>query len=880
MTDQTVISPLSQQISPIIDGINTGIYGVDESGYCTFINREALRLLGYSKDDCIGQDMHVLIHQKQNNGDLYPRELCAICSHQKNTQASQGNNEIFRNSFGDSFFVSYSSEAIIDDGIFKGYVISFSDITDQKVKELEFAALEQQYKYLFDNNPAPMFIWDFETLEILDCNEEAAIKYGYTREEFLKLTLRDVRPQEDIDMINAATLNEESYGRIHKKVWRHFKKNGEIIFAEVTGHLIEFNHKRASLVIVNDVTDRYKTENELRESEEKLRTATSIARLGYWRVNVDSSGRYWSDELYKIWGVSKEKFKVNYQSFLNIIHPEDLPKFEAEQQISFAHKSDTDFEYRIILPNGSFKWLREIGKAVKGPDGNPMAFHGTVQDITAQKLMSLSLEEAKQRYDFVSKATSDVIWDWDLEKETLFWGAGYEAVFGYNLAGISGKINSWTDYLHPEDKETIINGIYSVIKSAETNWKAEYRFLKVDGTYAYVVDRGFVIRDEKGRAIRMVGAMHDITLRKQEEHRLKLLESVVTHTNDAVLITEAEPFDQPGPRIVYVNDAFTRMTGYSAEEVLGKTPRILQGPKSDKAELKRLSNAIRNWEPCEITTINYKKNGEEFWIKFSVNPVADEKGWYTHWVAVERDVTEAKKAEEELKLFADELFNRNKELHQFGYVISHNLRSPVANIMGIADLLEMDKHDPETVEICTSSLKSAVNSLDTVIKDLSKILSLTDGSVKLIKESIEFDELIGNIIQDISSIIDYTGARINVSTGSLVLYSHKAYLYSIFYNLLTNAIKYKSESTPDISISATASDERAVIKIADNGIGINLKKHGEDIFKPYKRFETSVEGKGLGLFLVKSHVEALNGTLLIESEFGVGTTFTIILPMK
>lgn len=124
-----------------------------------------------------------------------------------------------------------------------------------------------------------------------------------------------------------------------------------------------------------------------------------------------------------------------------------------------------------------------------------------------------------------------------------------------------------------------------------------------------------------------------------------LLESVVTHTTDAVMITEAEPLGEPGPRIIYVNQAFTDMTGYSAEEVIGKTPRLLQGPKSDYQALERLGQTLRKWEPGEVETINYKKNGEPFWIHFHVIPVADETGWYTHWIAIERDVTERKNRE-------------------------------------------------------------------------------------------------------------------------------------------------------------------------------------------------------------------------------------------
>nr|MBC7614359.1 PAS domain S-box protein [Pseudopedobacter sp.] len=153
--------------------------------------------------------------------------------------------------------------------------------------------------------------------------------------------------------------------------------------------------------------------------------------------------------------------------------------------------------------------------------------------------------------------------------------------------------------------------------------------------------------------------MRDITKQKKEEHHLKLLESVITNTTDAVMITEAEPFDLPGPQILYVNEAFTKMTGYTSEEVIGKTPRILQGPKTNKEELKRLDKCLRSWSLCEATLINYKKNGEQFWNNFSLNPVTDEKGSYTHWIAIEREVTQHKNEEREKVLLAEtsKIFN-------------------------------------------------------------------------------------------------------------------------------------------------------------------------------------------------------------------------------
>jgi len=141
----------------------------------------------------------------------------------------------------------------------------------------------------------------------------------------------------------------------------------------------------------------------------------------------------------------------------------------------------------------------------------------------------------------------------------------------------------------------------------------------------------------------MAGADDDVKRRKL---RLRLLESVVVTAHDAVLITEAEPFTLPGPRIIYVNEAFTRMTGYSADEVLGRTPRMLQGPGTDSETKRRLGEALRRWEICEAELLNYRKDGSQFWVELCVVPVADETGWFTHWVSVQRDVTQRKQSEE------------------------------------------------------------------------------------------------------------------------------------------------------------------------------------------------------------------------------------------
>ena len=272
------------------------------------------------------------------------------------------------------------------------------------------------------------------------------------------------------------------------------------------------------------------------------------------------------------------------------------------------------------------------------------------------KNISASLEESIIRYEYVNKATSEAIWDWDIITGKVYYGEGINKLFGHDIHKFSNNINIWGENIHPEDHQRIFNEIHEAIDGAANNWSGEYRYLKSDGSYAIVKDQSFIVRDEFGYAIRMVGAMKDVSSQKEEETHLKLLESVITNTNDSVMITEANP----DHKIIYVNEAFSRMTGYTAEEVIGKTPKMFQGPNTDRTILENMKASISNWQTFEATLINYKKNGEEFWLNLSITPIENEKGEYTHWISIERDVTLIKRAEEDLtnqKKFTEDILN-------------------------------------------------------------------------------------------------------------------------------------------------------------------------------------------------------------------------------
>ncbi|MFK8183881.1 MAG: PAS domain S-box protein [Phormidesmis sp.] len=270
----------------------------------------------------------------------------------------------------------------------------------------------------------------------------------------------------------------------------------------------------------------------------------------------------------------------------------------------------------------------------------------------------------------------------DLEGNVKIWNPAAERMFGWREEDV-------LDLPSPVSLETPWEDCASLqtcVLEGQTYTRVEMRRQHKDGTEIDLICSAAPLNDTAGNISGMVAVIVDISEQKKRAQELRLLQSVVVNTNDAVIITEAEPFEQPGPRILYVNDAFTHITGYEPEEVLGRTPRILQGPKTDRAELDRVRSALSKWESVTVEVINYRKDGSEFWNEFSLVPVADATGWYTHWIAVQRDTTSRKQTEQAL-------LQREK-----------NFRTLIENALDIIMILALDG----TIHYISPSVKNVL----------------------------------------------------------------------------------------------------------------------------------------------------------------------------
>lgn len=487
------------------------------------------------------------------------------------------------------------------------------------------------------------------------------------------------------------------------------------------------------------------------------------------------------------------------------------------------------------------------------------------------------LYKSNERYDIVAKATSDTIWDWNVKTGEFTFNKGIQGVFGYKKEEVGDTIDWWFSKIHHEDSLKVSVNVHSYVEQKIEKWDDNYRFLCADGTYKYIFDRGFLVTDSEGNVTRIIGAMQDITKLKKEEERLKLLETVITQTKDAVIITEANENSRGIPRILYVNPAFTKITGYKSKEVIGKAPNVFMNKNSLKNDFRKVSQALKKKEEFTFESLNINKNKDEYWANITMIPITNKDEEHSHWISIQRDISDEKQREKEREQLISELTQNNKDLKQFSYITSHNLRAPLSNLTGLLNLIEDIPIDNIELKEIINGFSKSTALLNETINDLVKVIIIKD-SHSIEKENILIKDVFENVFNQLSFLISIKKPIIKMSFEKAeTLTINKSYFESILLNLMTNSLKYSDDNRKlKISISSKTSGGNTIIYFKDNGIGIDLVRNKDKIFGLYQRFHDYADSKGLGLYLVKSQVESMNGTISVESEVGVGTSFKII----
>jgi PAS domain S-box-containing protein len=401
----------------------------------------------------------------------------------------------------------------------------------------------------------------------------------------------------------------------------------------------------------------------------------------------------------------------------------------------------------------------------------------------------------------------------------------------------------------------------------------EWRHIRYDGTPfdAEVSLNRLDLNDE----VQIQAIVRDVSERKKTENENKRLALVANTTTNMVIITNGEG------KIEWVNPAFTRTTGYTTQEVIGKTPgSFLQGPESDPKAIAFMHKKLlkgKGFKDVEI--INYTKDGKPYWVSIEVQPIHDRTGKVVQFVAIQSDISERKAHQQALLDRNEELSKLNAELDRFVYSASHDLRAPIASLLGLIEVAKMEE-DKGNIEILLDMQRKTLQRLDHFIKDIVD----HSRNTRLLVESelINFESIINNSFEHFQFMdnADKIKKIISVELEG-PFYTSPSRLEIILNNLISNALKYADFRKSDsyIEVHVKANSKMATLRVKDNGEGIPEESIPK-IFDMFYRASASGMGSGLGLYIVKEALQKIEGIISVTSKYGEGTEFVIEIPNK
>ena len=406
-------------------------------------------------------------------------------------------------------------------------------------------------------------------------------------------------------------------------------------------------------------------------------------------------------------------------------------------------------------------------------------------------------------------------------------------------------------------------------------WKGELRNKAKDGT-SYWVDTTIVpFLNHEGKPYQYVAIRSDITERKKgEEELLKKIKEISDYKyalDEASIIAIT---NQKGI-ITHVNDNFCAISKYSREELIGEDHRIINSSFHSKEFIKELWSTIAKGKVWKGELRNKAKDGTWYWVDTTIVPFLNQEGKPYQYVAIRSDITERKKGEELIKHMLTTTEYQNKQLVDFCNIVSHNLRAPLVNISMLLNFLEESQDEEDRIELL-NRIKPVVTHLNEIFNELVESLQVRqDSEIQCI--NIDLKDCMEKILISFDAQIRAFNATIVMDFNSVpVLYYPTKYIDSILTNLISNAIKYKS---PDrnliVEIKTINIDKHIILSVKDNGLGIDLERHKDSIFKIRKVFHAHPDAKGFGLFMTKTQVDAMGGEIWVESTPEVGSTFFI-----
>lgn len=780
--------------------------------------------------------------------------------------------------------------------------------------KLQGSTREALTRFALDSSVAAMFTVNKAGC-FIDVNTSACRNLGYTREELLQLSVPDISPSVTNEDWPARWAYMKDQGATVLRQ-EHRRKDGRVFPVEVTTTFFHYRGQEMVCAFVYDITERLRAEEALLESEQFNRTLFEQSPIGQSLARMDGTLVYINHSFARILGRPKDQILGStFWSFTpERFHPEG--QHAMEQLAVLGRFPAYDKEY--IHGNGHLVPVRVSGCLIN-QNGRSLVL-ANVQDITEEKrakkleveaqatlerkvkertqelshavdMLSnevavrrqteVELAEAKERLHSVISSNPMLIYTCHIDDDvysTTFMSENCMSISGYPAERFIADPGFWIDHVHPDDRESVLLQMEELVNHGGGD--LEYRFLHGDGRYRLIKDTARIALDEHGKPSELVGCWHDMTRQREAEQQFRLVQSAVNNISDAVMIVDAR-IDGHGPYIVYVNPAFKKLSGYTQEELIGKPSRLMRGYGTNEDDRQRLDKAICCGETYSGVVTNYRKGGGEYIVDWRACPIKDKDENVTHWVVIQKDITEKLRNQVLLRQHEIEMehVTRLSMMGEMASGLAHELNQPLAAIQNYANgaLRRIDD--------------SSIYPTKSITEALNKISMQADRSGKIIRRMRDFVArrvprrstiYINNLIQDVLGLAETeligksTRVVLNFEEDTPPVYGDHVQIEQVMMNLIRNAIAAMEDMpTDDRVIEITTRSEgndSVTVLIRDYGKGLD-QDGADQIFHPF--YTTKEGGIGMGLTISRTIVESHGGSLSVVPPEGTGACFQV-----
>ena len=645
-------------------------------------------------------------------------------------------------------------------------------------------------------------------------------------------------------------------------------------------------HQQAETIIV---TERKLHELEIQKSQHLLVKAYEIAKIGYWTYDTEADRAEWNEQTRKIFGVSST-YQPALLSYLALVYPGDQQRVQEEAVKAINNGELFNVEHRIIRKDdGSLRWVHVRADFIQH-ENDARLMLGVIQDISERKNFEEVLLEYNQRYEILSRATNDAIWDRDIERDAEVWNHGIETIFGYADRQISTAKAWWKEKIHPEDFERVNLEIEQAFAQLRTNWISQYRYRCADNTYKYVLNRAYIIYHDE-HPVRMIGSMQDITGQKEFERSItaiaRELSELIQHANAPIFGADRNGYINEWNRVT------EDLTGYSKNDMLGKNiGRCIR--EDHRQEFMLLLQRVFKGSPLDNLQLPMvSKDQRDLIFLLNTTPRRNSEQQITGVLMVGQNITElieyrvnleAKVQERTREL--NEALRKEKELvemkSRFVSIASHEFRTPLSTIALATGFLRKhrEKLSPDDVIKKLATIEKQVDHMTYLLDDILMIGKSEAGKIKTKYTPVDIETFFHQTAREVEESMRTHQVQTFIQCSVKSFMADEKLLRNILINLITNAIKF-SPDQKSVMLRVTNSPDFLKLEVKDKGIGITPEDQ-QNIFSAFHRGANvgTIQGTGLGLSIVKKAVELLAGHIHLSSQAGEGTSFTITLPLR